>query len=135
MRHISEWLERGASFAAAAGAKAAAPAVDICDDATPAPTPSTVEAIGTATPADATAPEGSAEWAGLLERHALPMASLNPAALSALGPLHDAVQTFEAEGRPALLAKLKEAGLTVLPVRQKVANAISKEARLRSVHS
>ena len=32
-------------------------------------------------------------------------------------------------GRPALLAKLKEAGVAVLPARQKLANALSRESK------
>ena len=68
-------------------------------------------------------------WPAFLSRHGLSSAFADtPLAV----PLGEAFRTFEHEGRPALLAKLKELGLAVLPLRQKLSNAIGKEIRERN---
>lgn len=104
-----------------ATAAVAVAAVDVSD---PAQTPTTPEAL-------AAAAEGGDAWTALLEKHGL-AASVQGALLAT--PLgmepQEAMRLLEAEGRPELLAKLKQAGVAVLPVRQKLANAISKEVRL-----
>jgi hypothetical protein len=68
------------------------------------------------------------EWEKVLAKHDLdvPLSTL-PAGLA----LDAAFQVYGTSGRTGLLAHLKNEGVSALPTRQKLANAISKEARVR----
>ena len=72
---------------------------------------------------------GDSGWTELLERHELLAGcqGVLPVPLST----EDALDLLRSEGRPALLNKLKEVGVALLPARQKLANAVAKELRLR----
>jgi hypothetical protein len=97
--------------------------VDVSDEAL-SPTPTTAAVISAAPPASAE----SAKWTELLTKHEIeaPQGAL-PAGLA----LDAAFVVYEASGRTGLLAHFKSEGVAALPTRQKLANAISKEVRLR----
>ena len=76
-------------------------------------------------------------WLALLQRHALEtlleqMAFDDAAAFEEDDyPLEDAFALLASGGRAALLQKLKALGVAALPLRQKLASAIAKEAKGR----
>ena len=131
----------------------AASAVDV-SDAAPARTPTTREALlrhtahTRAASAAAGKEQGSdetgddvdglsssnpppSEWRDFFARHELATAFAGSAADAPSLELAEAFAELETGGRPALLQRLKAAGVGALPLRQKLANAIGKEARSR----
>ena len=71
---------------------------------------------------------GTEGWAAFLAEHELTTALKG---VSIGIELQAALDTLVSHGRPALLEKLKEAGVGALSQRQKLANAVGKEMRSR----
>ena len=112
-----------AAARAAKKAESAAP-VDISDHVpAPSPTPTTDSITG-----KSTSTEENNGWSPFLEKHSLQSACKDTPLRLGLG---EAFAVLESDGRTALLAKLKEAGVSALPLRQKLANALGKEVRLQ----